>query len=201
MSAARHGLTVTNVQLIIVDRLVPARAMGLADELLSDLPQRWSHTAGVAGRAADIAAAVDPADRPLLLCAAWLHDIGYAAVARDTGFHPLDGARLLLRRGWPMRLCALVAHHSGASFLAAEQGVAGMAEFADERSAVTDALACADQTTGVRGESVFLEDRLAEVLRRHGACSPHAAAHAGRAPYLRSAAERVQARLLGAAAA
>ncbi|MFD0593137.1 hypothetical protein ACFQZ4_11775 [Catellatospora coxensis] len=114
-------------------------------------------------------------------------------------FPPLDGARLLRRRGWPARLCALVAHHSGASFLAAAQGIGSLAEFDDERSAVTDALACADQTTGVRGEPVFLEDRLAEVLRRHGACSPHAAAHEGRAPYLRSAANRVQSRLLATA--
>ncbi|WP_230686737.1 HD domain-containing protein [Catellatospora vulcania] len=187
--------------LIVVDRLVPAQAMCLADELLVNLPQRWSHTAGVARRAADLAAAVDPADRDLLLCAAWLHDIGYAAAARDTGFHALDGARLLRRRGWPVRLCALVAHHSGASFLAAAQGVVGMAEFDDERTAVTDALTCADQTTGVRGEPVFLEDRLAEVLRRHGPSSPHAAAAAGREPYLRSAAGRVQARLLAAATA
>lgn len=189
----RH--TVSLVPLVI-DHLVPARAMCLADELLVDLPQRWSHSAGVAGRAADLVTAVDPADRDLLLCAAWLHDIGYAAAARDTGFHSLDGARLLRRLGWPVRLCALVAHHSGASYLAAAQGVVGMAEFEDERSAVTDALACADQTTGVRGEPVFLEDRLAEVLRRHGASSPHAAAHEGRAPHLRSAASRVQARLL-----
>lgn len=184
-----------------VDRHAPAIAMRLADELLADLPQRWAHSAGVARRAAELADAVAPADRDLLLCAAWLHDIGYAAAARDTGFHPLDGARLLRRLGWPGRLCALVAHHSGAGFLAAAQGVAGLDEFPDEDSPVTDALACADQTTGVRGEPVFLAARLAEVLDRHGTSSPHARAHERRAPYLRAAAVRVELRLRTSAAA
>jgi putative nucleotidyltransferase with HDIG domain len=169
--------------------------MCLAESLLADLPQRHSHSAGVARRAAELAAAVDPADRDLLLCAAWLHDIGYAPAARDTGFHPLDGARFLRREGWPARLCALVAHHSGACFLAEAQGVTGLAEFADEASAVTDALAAADQTTGVRGEAAFLEDRLAEALGRHGTLSVYGLAHARRAPYLRAAAQRVELRL------
>jgi len=39
-----------------------------------------------------------------LVCADWLHDIGYAPALVATGFHPLDGARFLesvgLRVGW-----------------------------------------------------------------------------------------------------
>jgi putative nucleotidyltransferase with HDIG domain len=178
-----------------MDHLSPARAMCLAESLLGELPQRLSHSAGVARRAADLSAAVHPTDRDLLLCAAWLHDIGYAPAARDTGFHPLDGARLLRREGWPERLCALVAHHSGACFMADAQGVTGLAEFPDEASPVTDALAAADQTTGVRGEAAFLEDRLAEALARHGELSVYGLAHVRRAPYLRAAAWRVELRL------
>jgi HD superfamily phosphodiesterase len=30
-----------------------------------------------------------------VVTAAWLHDIGLAPDLRDTGFHPLDGARFL----------------------------------------------------------------------------------------------------------
>ncbi|WP_239125770.1 HD domain-containing protein [Catellatospora bangladeshensis] len=185
---------------VAVDHLVPARAMSLAESLLAELPRRWSHSAGVARRAAELSGAVAPADRDLLLCAAWLHDIGYAAAARDTGFHPLDGARLLWRLGWPARLCALVAHHSGACFQAEAQGVTGLAEFPDEQSAVTDALAVADQTTGVCGEPASLEERLAEALGRHGALSVYALAHSRRAPYLRAAAHRVHLRLTPAPA-
>ncbi|GAA2403421.1 metal-dependent phosphohydrolase, HD subdomain protein [Catellatospora methionotrophica] len=184
-----------------IDHVVPVRARWLAEELLADLPQRRAHSAGVAGRAAELSAAVSRVDRDLLLCAAWLHDVGYAAAALDTGFHPLDGARLLRRLGWPPRLCALVAHHSGAAFLAQAQGVPGLAEFPDEASAVTDALASADQTAGVCGEPVFLEERLTEALGRHGASSAYGQAHLRRAPYLRAAAARVQSRLLTLAVA
>lgn len=42
-------------------------------------------------------------DRDLLVAAAWLHDIGYAPELRDTGFHPLDGARHLEALGAPAR--------------------------------------------------------------------------------------------------
>jgi hypothetical protein len=34
---------------------------------------------------------VPAADRPVLIAAAWLHDIGYAPGLPETGFHPLDG--------------------------------------------------------------------------------------------------------------
>jgi hypothetical protein len=40
-----------------------------------------------------------------------------------------------------------------------------------------------------------VEDRLADVLRRHGPDSPNARAHAGRAPVIRAAVERTRMRL------
>ena len=69
-----------------------AAARDLAHDLLGSLSSRWGHTQGVARRAAAAAAAVPAADRPVLLAAAWLHDIGYAQPLRRSGFHPLDGA-------------------------------------------------------------------------------------------------------------
>jgi hypothetical protein len=149
-----------------LDAIAVDQARSLAEALLAGLPQRW------------------------------LHDVGYAIPLRDTGFHSLDGARYLDRIGWPRRLCALVAHHSGAHFFAGAVGVgAQLAAFADERSAVSDALIFANQTTGVRGERMTVPKRLAEVLRWHGPDSAHGLAHVQRAPYLLDAAERVQARL------
>lgn len=82
-----------------------ARARALVEDLLVELPDRVRHCAGVADRAAELAAAVPPEDRELLVTAAWLHDIGYAEAVVDTGFHPVDGARYLRGRGWP-RGCA-----------------------------------------------------------------------------------------------
>src|SRR5262245_46376263 len=67
----------------------------LAETLLHDLPDRMAHTAGVAVRAEELSGTVDPADREVLVIAAWLHDIGYSAQLHDSGLHELDGAHYL----------------------------------------------------------------------------------------------------------
>jgi putative nucleotidyltransferase with HDIG domain len=123
-------------------------ARALAERLLDTLPERLEHSAGVAHRAAELTRAVAPADRVLLVAAAWLHDIGYAPETHRTGFHPVDGALYLAARGWTPRVCALVAHHSGAAFTAP---AGALVAFPDERSPVSDALAYADQTVGPWG--------------------------------------------------
>jgi putative nucleotidyltransferase with HDIG domain len=175
-------------------RVVDAR--GLAEFLLrGDLPERWQHTVSVAGRAAELASTVGPDERATLEAAAWLHDIGYAEPLRDTGFHPMDGARFLDRYGWPARISALVAHHSGARFVARIRGLGtGLDRYDHEESAVSDALTYADQTTGPHGERLPITARLAEMLRRHGPHSPQALVHRERAPYLLTVAARVERR-------
>ena len=51
----------------------------LAETLLQESrPERWLHTRAVAHRATELASTVAPADRPVLIAAAWLHDIGHA---------------------------------------------------------------------------------------------------------------------------
>jgi HD domain len=171
-------------------------ARSLAELLLAELPDRLRHTAGVARRAAALRAAVPPADRELLVVVAWLHDIGYASAVAETGFHPLDAGAYLLGHGWPVRVAGLVAHHSGALFVARGTGLApALCHYPDERSAVTDALSYADQTTGPVGQVLPIRARMAEMLARHGADSVQARVHAARGPYLLRAAERVQARL------
>ncbi|MGI5508255.1 HD domain-containing protein [Streptomyces sp. CA-106131] len=77
----------------------PQGAAELAESLLPPLGNRWLHTQAVAARAREVAAAVSEDARDLLVAAAWLHDIGYALELRETGFHPLDGARHLERLG------------------------------------------------------------------------------------------------------
>jgi hypothetical protein len=149
----------------------------------------------VAGRAEQLRPAVSAGERSLLVTAAWLHDIGYSPALRETGFHPLDGARYLARAGHP-REAALVAHHSGARFVAEVRGlVAELAEFAFVEDALTDALTYADQTVGPRGQRLSVADRLAEAVRRHGPHAPSSRAAARRDPYLYAAARRTEARL------
>src|SRR6266511_3838518 len=98
-------------------------ARDVAQAVLSGLPSRWRHTVGVARCAEELAATLDADDGEQLVAAAWLHDIGYAEDLVDTGFHPLDGARFLDRHRWPSRISALVAHHSGAAFVATARGL------------------------------------------------------------------------------
>ena len=177
--------------------LVPAER--LAFELLGEVPERWAHSRGVAERAAEVAATVPPEDREALVAAAWLHDIGYAPAAHEHGFHPLDGALHAERRGFPTPICALIAHHSGARFVAEARGLhEALARYPFPDSPVMDALTYADQTVGPGGRRFDLEERLADMLRRHGPDSPNARSHGTRAPYLREVAARVQARLAAA---
>jgi hypothetical protein len=179
-----------------------AAARDLARELLGGLDARWRHTQGVARRAAEAAPAVPEADRPVLVAAAWMHDIGYAESLRRSGFHPLDGASYLQEHDWPEPLAGLVAHHSAARFVAAVHGLADpLLAFPADRYAdgpVADALTYADQTTGPTGERMDVEDRLAGMLRRHGPDSPNARVHDRRAPAIRAAVDRTE-RILHAA--
>jgi hypothetical protein len=112
---------------------------------------------------------LEPDEAELLVCAAWLHDIGYAATIAATGFHPLDGARHLRALGAPMRLCALVANHTAASVEAEVRGLASQlgAEFPAEPSGLTDALTHADMTAGPEGQELTVEERLSEILTRY----------------------------------
>ena len=93
-------------------------AADLTRYILAADPERLRHSEAVAVRAQLMTAAVDDDQAAFLVAAAWLHDIGYAPGLKETGFHPLDGARHLRATGWPPALCDLVAHHSGSRFVA-----------------------------------------------------------------------------------
>src|SRR4051812_44490580 len=86
-----------------------------AERRLGPLGSRWAHTQGVVARAKAMELMAPAADRQTLMAAAYLHDIGYADQLRDSGFHPLDGARWLRTCGQE-RLACLVAHHTEARF-------------------------------------------------------------------------------------
>jgi putative nucleotidyltransferase with HDIG domain len=171
-------------------------ARTLSRELLRDLPERWWHTTSVAARAAELSVTVPPTDRDILIAAAWLHDVGYSPALHETGFHALDGARYLERHGWSPRVCALVAHHSGAWFVAGALGLQqALGGFTRELSAVADALAYADQTVGPTGQRLPIGQRMAEAVGRHGSGSAQARVHGARRAHLLAAANRVEQRL------
>lgn len=171
-------------------------AESLAKELLAPLGDRWQHTQGVAARAYELAEAVPDEDRELLIVAAWLHDLGYVPAVVDVGFHPIDGARFLARRGADRRLCALIAHHSAAAIEAEERGLdAELAEWEREQGPVADALWTADMTTGPHGEPLSFADRLSEIISRYQPESPVARAMTRARPLVEGAIERTRHRL------
>jgi putative nucleotidyltransferase with HDIG domain len=171
-------------------------AQQMAHSLVGDMRNRWRHTVGVAQRAAELAGPLG-LDHDLLVASAWLHDIGYAEVTHVTGFHPLDGADYLTARDWPGRIASLVAHHSGARFIAAACGLGDrLAAYPDLGGLLADALTYADQTVGPCGDRVAPADRYAEMLHRHGPASWNAKVDHLRRPHLQAVARRVEAHLI-----
>lgn len=174
----------------------PQGAAELAESLLPPLGNRWLHTQAVAQRARQASAAVPADERDLLVAAAWLHDIGYAPELRDTGFHPIDGARYLETLGAPSRLVRLVAHHSGAVYEAEQRGLSAELDvYEREDSPLLDALIYADMTTGPAGQSFDFDRRIDEILVRYEAGSEVHTAISKARPYLGAAVERTRTRL------
>ena len=172
-----------------LSRLDAGAARELSRSLLADtLPQRWTHVQAVAAEAHRLSGILDVADQPLVVAAAWLHDIGYAPAVAVTGQHALDGARFLRAHGWDDRLCSLVAHHS-----AAQHGPAG--EFGGEQSATSDLLWFVDMTIGHDGRRTTFEDRLAEIAARYGPNSAVSMAMRRATPDLAAAISRTARRM------
>lgn len=164
-----------------------------ADLLAEVLPRRWSHTMAVAAAAADLASVLAPQAADEIVCAAWLHDIGYAPALIDTGFHPLDGASFLAGRTQiPGGVIALVAHHTGAAFEAHERGLQDtLAGYPTPDTTKLAILSCADLCSGPDGAAVDPADRISEVLARYPTDHPVHRAIAKSAPLLVAQSRRV----------
>jgi hypothetical protein len=175
-------------------------AADLAEFLLEEVDDRWSHVRGVARRAMEISGVVPVGDRRYLIAAAYLHDIGYSPALRRVGLHQLDGAAYLRRLGQE-RLARLVAHHSEARFEVEVRGGAHLlAEYEPDDQELQDALTYCDVTTSPMGMPTTVGDRLAEIEARYGR-SPEAAARQVLTalersyPYLEEAVERTERRV------
>lgn len=144
--------------------------------LLSDLSSpRRAHSREVGRKVAEAASGIVPAGlRAEVTAAAILHDIGYAHP--ETGMHALDGAAFLRRNGFSDLVCHLVAYHSCSQI---EAAVRGLPESVYEpygvsvvRPELHRLIAWADMTTGPTGETVTVEERLAEIESRYGVEDP-----------------------------
>jgi HD domain len=178
---------------------LPSWAEQQATALLAGLGDRWTHVQAVVAQAQQVSAVLAPKDRPYLVAAAWLHDVGYAPRLNRLGFHPVDGARYLRQQG-QARLASLVAYHSGARFEAEERAlVKELAEFEPEDGPLPDALTYADMTTGPAGQRLDLEERIAEILERYPPDDPVHRAVSRSHPVLREAVDRTRERLTAVA--
>lgn len=182
---------------IVTTEIEPAEAAQLADRLLRDGGTRLAHSARVARQVARVACLLDEPWRSVIAKAAWLHDIGYSELVVRTGFHPLDGARWLLHRGWPPEVCRLVAWHTEAVFEAAIHGLDRdlAVEFDQPPPLVAAVLSWADMTSSPTGDLCAIEDRIDDILDRYPAGSAVHAATAAARPALRAAAAEVEALL------
>jgi HD domain-containing protein len=146
-------------------------ARDLARRLLAEpLPRRWAHSQGV-GRTAESIARIVGTDAEMLVCAAWLHDVGYAPDLVKSGFHPLDGARYLrdVERADDL-LCRLVANHTYATVEARRRGLGDelSTEFPVAEGFIADVLVYCDMTTSPDGDPVDADTRLSEISARYG---------------------------------
>lgn len=127
---------------------------------------RWAHvkSAGLTAERLHQAGVIDGD----LVCAVWLHDIGYAPPLAVSGFHPLDGARYLHQLGLTDRIVGLVGAHTGAAWEAAERGLAGeWALLPSPAEADLDVVTLVDLSTSPTGDPIDPADRITEILRRY----------------------------------
>jgi putative nucleotidyltransferase with HDIG domain len=155
-------------------RAVPGRreVVGLLSDVLPADSDRFAHTITVGRKAERVAVPLGASEPELVVAAAFLHDIGYADAAVDTGMHQLDGARFLRSLGYDDDLCRLVAHHSFARAEARHRGLADvlMAEFVPPDGGLSESLdlvTYCDLTTSSTGEPVSVYERLSGIYARY----------------------------------
>ena len=168
----------------------------IAHYLMAGNPERLRHTEAVVEKAFLLTSAVADDEAPLLVGRHGYTTSANAEELRRSGFNTLDGGLYLRDQGWAPVMCSLVAHHSGARYVAAIRGVNDeLAVFSYQDDPLADALTVADQTAGPNGTAMTVNERMTDMLDRHGPNSPNAKAHPHRGPYLLSAAARVVHRL------
>ncbi|TXH26078.1 MAG: HD domain-containing protein [Mycobacterium sp.] len=151
------------------------QAHRLAQSHLEDTrPECWRHVCAVAAAAEQLTVRLDPASRAIVTAAAWLHDLGKAPMVRDTGFHALDGARFLARRGtFPADVIALVAHHTGAPSEAIEHGLhRQLARMGNPDPTQLALLSAADLICGPGGRVMTPAERIGDILHRYAPGHP-----------------------------
>lgn len=182
---------------------LPRWAEHASRQLLAGHPSRLAHTLAVGRQARHVSQELrlpEP-DADCLEAAAVLHDVGYAHALRQTGFHPIDGARYVLTMTDSQVLAAFVAHHSQAVIEARLRGLArAMDQFEKPDTVVSDALTYCDMTVGPQGQPMTVDQRLADVHHRYEPNHVVARAVTDARPLLLAAVHRTATRIRAATA-
>jgi hypothetical protein len=137
-------------------------------EWSQDDPELVPHLAavGLRCRAWADALQLDLEERCLVEAAGYLHDIGKVSSLGESGFHPIDSALFAEEHNADSRLCALIAHHSGARYEAELAGVD--IPYLGEESPLSDILSVSNMTVDPKGNAVSLDERRREIKHRYG---------------------------------
>lgn len=153
-----------------VDFSDPLACERFIKEQFAGSPDRLQHILVVADRVRQSArdlnelGLVPAVDEVTAFCAALVHDIGYIESLRDTGFHPVDGASFLRARGFTS-LADLIVGHSTAP---EEATLRGLPPVIVSEDPIAKLLTYWDMQTGPSGEILTFEQRMADILSRHG---------------------------------
>jgi hypothetical protein len=107
--------------------------------------------------------------------AALYHDIAYAPLYRRHGFHPLDGALLAEEHGLTAEVVTAIKHHGGSYGevqLCHPHLVAYYSEGEKLREPLCELLTFCDLHSGATGGVITLDERLADIRRRHAQNAP-----------------------------
>jgi putative nucleotidyltransferase with HDIG domain len=131
---------------------------------------RVAHIAGVVKLAEQIEKAYGKFGGKLKLAALY-HDIGYAEKWRVTGFHPIDGALAVRKDDLEEDIAEAVLHHTGGWREAQLTRPDLSGYYAPEcrlmKAPLSRALCFCDLHIGADGQRVSLDERIADICRRH----------------------------------
>jgi putative nucleotidyltransferase with HDIG domain len=168
----------------MLNRVFEVVDLGDADEVLqlvqtvfSREPARLAHVLTVANQvratAQQLAGGSGTPDVDLAYRSALLHDIGYAEALYETGFHPIDGAQYLRRRGYA-DIADLIICHSNSPEQALLRGLPAISV---SRHLIADIITYWDVQVAQGGQLVTYTERMADIRSRYGDESPVWEAH------------------------
>lgn len=166
-------------------------------DLLSPLTEsRRAHSIEVGRKVQSVAEFLPEHLRDAATTSAYLHDVGYGYPV--IGFHPIDGAVLLEKRGYSRAVCHIVAFHSASTVEATVRGIDLSVYSRFELSRVphidvaSDFVWWADMTTGPTGQTVTFDERMDDIRERYESGSVVRTAIDQSEPLLRAAVQRVE---------